>query len=102
MFKFRTMSTMDDGPVIRQAQRNDLRVTRLGRLLRKLSIDELPQLLNVLRGEMSIVGPRPHALAHDTHYNQIISQYAFRHHMKPGSRASPRSRATAARPSRLS
>ena len=84
MFKFRTMSTMDDGPVIRQAQRNDLRVTRLGRLLRKLSIDELPQLLNVLRGEMSLVGPRPHALAHDDEYNRLIASYAMRRKMKPG------------------
>jgi putative colanic acid biosynthesis UDP-glucose lipid carrier transferase len=84
IFKFRTMSTMDDGPVIRQAQRNDPRVTRLGRLLRGLSIDELPQLLNVLRGEMSLVGPRPHALAHDDEYNRLIASYAMRRRMKPG------------------
>jgi Undecaprenyl-phosphate glucose phosphotransferase len=84
IFKFRTMATMDDGPVIRQAHRNDQRVTRLGRLLRKLSIDELPQLLNVLRGEMSLVGPRPHALAHDNEYSRLISSYAMRRKMKPG------------------
>ena len=84
IFKFRTMSTMDDGPVVRQASPNDLRVTRLGRLLRKLSIDELPQLLNVLRGEMSLVGPRPHALAHDDEYSRRIASYAMRRKMKPG------------------
>ena len=84
IFKFRTMSTMDDGPVVRQAQRNDLRVTRLGRLLRKLSIDELPQLFNVLRGEMSLVGPRPHALAHDDEYDRLIASYAMRRKMQPG------------------
>ena len=78
------MSTMDDGPVVRQAQRNDLRVTRLGRLLRKLSIDELPQLFNVLRGEMSLVGPRPHALAHDDEYDRLIASYAMRRKMQPG------------------
>ncbi len=84
IFKFRTMSAMDDGAVVRQAQRNDLRVTGLGRLLRKLSIDELPQLLNVLRGDMSLVGPRPHALAHDDEYDRLINTYAMRRKMKPG------------------
>jgi Undecaprenyl-phosphate glucose phosphotransferase len=84
IFKFRTMSTLDDGPVIAQATKNDKRVTHLGRLLRKLSIDEVPQLLNVLRGDMSLVGPRPHALAHDNEYDQLIATYAIRHKMKPG------------------
>ena len=84
IFKFRTMSTLDDGPVIVQATKNDHRVTHLGALLRKLSIDELPQLLNVLRGEMSLVGPRPHALAHDNEYDRLIATYAIRHKMKPG------------------
>jgi Undecaprenyl-phosphate glucose phosphotransferase len=84
IFKFRTMSTLDDGPVIVQATKNDKRVTNLGRLLRKLSIDELPQLLNVLRGEMSLVGPRPHAVAHDNEYDRLIATYAVRHKMKPG------------------
>ncbi len=84
IYKFRTMSTLDDGPVVRQAQRNDSRVTRLGGVLRKLSIDELPQLLNVLRGEMSLVGPRPHALAHDDEYDGLIASYAMRRKMKPG------------------
>jgi Undecaprenyl-phosphate glucose phosphotransferase len=84
ILKFRTMSTLDDGPVIVQATKNDKRVTHLGRLLRKLSIDEVPQLLNVLRGEMSLVGPRPHALAHDSEYHRLIASYAIRHKMKPG------------------
>lgn len=84
IFKFRTMSTLDDGPVIAQATKSDKRVTHLGRLLRKLSIDEVPQLLNVLRGEMSLVGPRPHALAHDNEYDRLIATYAIRHKMKPG------------------
>jgi Undecaprenyl-phosphate glucose phosphotransferase len=84
IYKFRTMSTCDDGPLIVQATRNDNRVTHLGSLLRKLSIDEIPQLLNVLRGEMSLVGPRPHALAHDNEYDRLIATYAIRHKMKPG------------------
>jgi undecaprenyl-phosphate galactose phosphotransferase/putative colanic acid biosynthesis UDP-glucose lipid carrier transferase len=83
IFKFRTMTVMEDGEV-KQAQRNDPRVTVVGRFLRKTSIDELPQLLNVLRGDMSLVGPRPHALAHDSYYGELLSEYAFRHHVKPG------------------
>ncbi|TYO63944.1 undecaprenyl-phosphate glucose phosphotransferase [Bradyrhizobium hipponense] len=84
IWKFRSMTVSDNGPEIRQASKRDARVTRIGRLLRKTSIDELPQLWNVLRGEMSLVGPRPHALAHDNYYNQMISNYAYRHHVKPG------------------
>ena len=84
IYKFRTMSTMDDGPVVVQATKNDKRITHLGGLLRKLSIDEVPQLLNVLRGEMSLVGPRPHAQAHDNEYDRLIATYAIRHKMKPG------------------
>ncbi len=84
IFKFRTMSTLDDGPVVIQATKNDRRITHLGNLLRKLSIDEVPQLINVLRGEMSLVGPRPHAIAHDNQYDQLIATYAIRHKMKPG------------------
>jgi Undecaprenyl-phosphate glucose phosphotransferase len=84
IFKFRTMTTLDDGTAIKQAVRGDTRITNIGTWLRKTSIDELPQLFNVLKGEMSIVGPRPHAAAHDDHYEQLISCYAFRHHMKPG------------------
>jgi undecaprenyl-phosphate galactose phosphotransferase/putative colanic acid biosynthesis UDP-glucose lipid carrier transferase len=84
IYKFRTMRVMEDGPVIAQARPNDKRVTTLGRILRSTSIDELPQLFNVLRGEMSIIGPRPHAVAHDDHYGDLIAHYAFRHHVKPG------------------
>jgi Undecaprenyl-phosphate glucose phosphotransferase len=84
ILKFRTMSVQEDGAVVSQAMRNDPRVTAVGRLLRSASIDELPQLVNVLSGEMSLIGPRPHALAHDDHFQQIVSDYAFRHHVKPG------------------
>jgi undecaprenyl-phosphate galactose phosphotransferase/putative colanic acid biosynthesis UDP-glucose lipid carrier transferase len=84
IFKFRTMNVLEDGSVIAQARRNDPRVTRVGRVLRATSIDELPQLLNVLLGHMSIVGPRPHALAHDDGYAKLIAKYAFRQHVKPG------------------
>jgi len=84
IYKFRTMSTQDDGPVIMQATKNDKRITRLGSVLRKLSIDEIPQLLNVLRGDMSLVGPRPHALAHDNEYDRRITTYAIRYKIKPG------------------
>jgi undecaprenyl-phosphate galactose phosphotransferase/putative colanic acid biosynthesis UDP-glucose lipid carrier transferase len=84
MFKFRTMTVLEDDGRIVQARRNDSRVTRVGRVLRRTSIDELPQLFNVLRGEMSIVGPRPHALAHDDEYKASIRNYALRHHVKPG------------------
>jgi Undecaprenyl-phosphate glucose phosphotransferase len=84
IYKFRTMVTLDDGAVVVQATKNDKRVTHLGELLRRLSIDEVPQLLNVLRGEMSLVGPRPHALAHDNQYDRQIATYAIRHKMKPG------------------
>jgi len=82
--KFRSMTVLDDGPIIIQARPNDARVTRVGRILRRTSIDELPQLLNVLRGEMSLVGPRPHAIAHDAKYGDLISHYAVRHRIKPG------------------
>src|SRR5262245_27341984 len=84
IFKFRTMTELEDSSTIRQAVRGDPRVTRLGAWLRRTSIDELPQLFNVLSGEMSLVGPRPHAAAHDDYYAEQISHYAFRHHMKPG------------------
>jgi lipopolysaccharide/colanic/teichoic acid biosynthesis glycosyltransferase len=69
---------------LQQAKRIDPRVTPIGRILRKTSIDELPQLFNVFLGDMSLVGPRPHALAHDNHFGNLLSDYAFRHHVKPG------------------
>jgi len=84
IYKFRTMRVLEDGDIIPQARRGDPRVTRFGRLLRQTSIDELPQLLNVLFGSMSLVGPRPHAVAHNNEYQKLIANYAFRHHVKPG------------------
>jgi Undecaprenyl-phosphate glucose phosphotransferase len=84
MFKFRTMTVQEDGPVVAQAARDDPRVTAIGRLLRSASIDELPQLVNVLKGDMSLIGPRPHALAHDNYFVKVVGDYAFRHHVKPG------------------
>jgi undecaprenyl-phosphate galactose phosphotransferase/putative colanic acid biosynthesis UDP-glucose lipid carrier transferase len=84
IFKFRTMSVMEEGDNITQAVRHDPRVTKFGSVLRATSIDELPQLFNVLLGNMSLVGPRPHAVAHDNHYSNLLSEYAFRHHVKPG------------------
>jgi exopolysaccharide biosynthesis polyprenyl glycosylphosphotransferase len=84
IIKFRTMTTMDDGADVKQATKNDPRVTRVGYWLRKLNIDELPQLINVLKGEMSLVGPRPHVLAHDRQYERVIARYAVRHNVKPG------------------
>jgi Undecaprenyl-phosphate glucose phosphotransferase len=84
IIKFRTMTTLDDGPVVPQAVRNDPRLTRIGPWLRRWNIDEIPQLFNVLTGEMSVVGPRPHALSHDREYERRISLYARRHNVKPG------------------
>ena len=84
VLKFRTMRVMEDGAVVRQATRNDSRVTRVGAILRRTSLDELPQFLNVIRGDMSVVGPRPHALAHNSYYGTLIEKYANRHRVKPG------------------
>ncbi len=84
VFKFRTMSVVEDGAEIRQATKGDARVTALGGLLRKLSIDEIPQILNVIRGEMSLIGPRPHALAHDEAWEKIAPNYARRFRARPG------------------
>jgi exopolysaccharide biosynthesis polyprenyl glycosylphosphotransferase len=84
ILKFRTMKVLEDGDVIVQAKKNDSRVTRSGRWLRRSSIDELPQLLNVLWGDMSLVGPRPHALAHDVEYDKLIDRYGLRFRVKPG------------------
>jgi Undecaprenyl-phosphate glucose phosphotransferase len=84
IWKFRTMTTLDDGDVVKQATVNDARVTRIGRFLRKTSIDELPQLFNVISGEMSLVGPRPHAVAHDRFFEKRIAHYPRRLNVKPG------------------
>lgn len=84
MLKFRTMNVLEDGEDVRQATANDPRVTRVGRFLRRTSLDELPQLINVLKGEMSLVGPRPHALVHDEQFGEQLERYANRHQVKPG------------------
>lgn len=84
IWKFRSMTSMDDGRIIKQATENDVRVTRIGKFMRRTNIDELPQLINVLKGEMSLVGPRPHALAHDQQYERTIALYARRHNVRPG------------------
>ena len=84
VYKFRSMRTMEDGEVVRQATRNDPRVTPFGAFLRRTSFDELPQFFNVLAGTMSIVGPRPHAVTHNKEYRQIIKAYMVRHKVKPG------------------
>jgi hypothetical protein len=84
IYKFRSMTVMENGDVVRQAQKHDARVTRVGHWIRRLSVDELPQLINVVYGDMSIVGPRPHASAHDRYFTSAIEKYAFRHHVKSG------------------
>jgi putative colanic acid biosynthesis UDP-glucose lipid carrier transferase len=84
VYKFRTMTCLEDGVVVTQASREDARITRLGRWLRQYSLDELPQLLNVLQGRMSMVGPRPHAVAHNELYRKLIPGYMLRHKVKPG------------------
>jgi putative colanic acid biosysnthesis UDP-glucose lipid carrier transferase len=84
ILKFRTMTVVEDGSHIRQATRDDERVTRVGRVLRRYSMDELPQLFNVLGGSMSLVGPRPHAVAHNEEYRKVIKGYMVRHKVPPG------------------
>lgn len=84
VWKFRTMAVCEDGAEIVQAKRNDRRVTSLGRFLRRTSLDELPQFFNVLQGNMSIVGPRPHAVVHNEEYRRLIHGYMLRHKVKPG------------------
>jgi putative colanic acid biosynthesis UDP-glucose lipid carrier transferase len=84
VYKFRSMTVCEDGGTIRQARQNDSRITRLGAFLRKTSLDELPQFINVLQGRMSIVGPRPHAVAHNEIYRNLIKGYMIRHKVKPG------------------
>jgi putative colanic acid biosysnthesis UDP-glucose lipid carrier transferase len=84
VYKFRTMSVTEDGEEVRQASKTDSRITRIGRILRRTSLDELPQLINVLQGRMSLVGPRPHAVAHNEEYRKLIKGYMVRHKVLPG------------------
>ncbi|HWY94044.1 MAG TPA: undecaprenyl-phosphate glucose phosphotransferase [Steroidobacteraceae bacterium] len=84
VYKFRTMSVTEDGEHVRQASKTDSRITRIGRVLRRTSMDELPQLINVLQGRMSLVGPRPHAVAHNEEYRKLIKGYMVRHKVLPG------------------
>jgi putative colanic acid biosynthesis UDP-glucose lipid carrier transferase len=84
VYKFRSMTTLDDGSVVKQAIKGDPRITPFGAFIRRTSLDELPQFINVLQGRMSIVGPRPHAVAHNEMYRQLIKAYMVRHKVKPG------------------
>ena len=84
VYKFRTMTVAEDGDVVRQATKNDSRITKFGAFLRKTSLDELPQFINVLQGRMSVVGPRPHAVAHNELYRKLIRGYMIRHKVRPG------------------
>jgi putative colanic acid biosynthesis UDP-glucose lipid carrier transferase len=84
VYKFRSMTVTEDGPDIPQARRNDSRVTRVGAILRRTSMDELPQFINVLQGRMSVVGPRPHAVAHNEMYRRLVKSYMVRHKVRPG------------------
>jgi putative colanic acid biosynthesis UDP-glucose lipid carrier transferase len=84
VYKFRSMTVAEDGAVVKQATRNDARVTPFGAFIRRTSLDELPQFINVLQGRMSIVGPRPHAVAHNEQYRKLIKSYMIRHKVRPG------------------
>jgi putative colanic acid biosynthesis UDP-glucose lipid carrier transferase len=84
VYKFRSMTVAEDGAVVKQAQKDDPRVTPLGAFLRRTSLDELPQFINVLQGRMSVVGPRPHAVAHNEMYRKLIKSYMVRHKVRPG------------------
>jgi len=84
VYKFRSMTTQDNGSVVEQATKDDPRITPFGAFLRRTSLDELPQFFNVLQGRMSVVGPRPHAVAHNEMYRELIKAYMVRHKVKPG------------------
>jgi putative colanic acid biosynthesis UDP-glucose lipid carrier transferase len=84
VWKFRSMRTCDNGPVVKQATEHDPRITKVGAILRRTSLDEIPQIFNVLQGSMSLVGPRPHASAHNEQYRSLIRGYMLRHKVKPG------------------
>ena len=84
VYKFRSMTVAEDGDIVRQATKNDSRVTRFGAFLRRTSLDELPQFINVVQGRMSVVGPRPHAVAHNEMYRKLIRGYMIRHKVRPG------------------
>ncbi|EGS2093411.1 exopolysaccharide biosynthesis polyprenyl glycosylphosphotransferase, partial [Escherichia coli] len=84
VYKFRSMNVMENDENVKQATKNDTRVTKVGAFLRKTSLDELPQFFNVITGQMSIVGPRPHAVAHNELYRDLIEGYMLRHKVKPG------------------
>jgi putative colanic acid biosynthesis UDP-glucose lipid carrier transferase len=84
VYKFRSMTVTEDGPVVKQATKNDARITPFGAFLRKTSLDELPQFINVVQGRMSLIGPRPHAVAHNELYRKLIRGYMIRHKVRPG------------------
>jgi putative colanic acid biosynthesis UDP-glucose lipid carrier transferase len=84
VYKFRSMTVEENGDTVKQATKNDMRITPFGRFIRRTSLDELPQFINVLQGRMSIVGPRPHAVAHNEMYRKVIKGYMIRHKVKPG------------------
>ena len=84
VYKFRSMTVCEDGPDVPQARKGDARITRFGSFLRRTSLDELPQFINVLQGRMSVVGPRPHAVAHNEQYRKLVKSYMLRHKVKPG------------------
>ncbi|MFQ3196460.1 MAG: putative colanic acid biosynthesis UDP-glucose lipid carrier transferase [Paraglaciecola sp.] len=84
IYKFRSMTAQDNGKKVQQATKNDIRITPLGAFLRRTSLDELPQFINVLQGRMSVVGPRPHAVAHNEEYRKLVERYMLRHKVRPG------------------
>ena len=100
VWKFRSMKVMENDKVVTQATQNDPRVTRVGNFLRRTSLDELPQFINVFTGGMSIVGPRPHAVAHNEQYRSLIEGYMLRHKVKPALPAGRKSTAGAVKPTR--